>query len=92
MVAEELIFNDISSPLISEQNLERLKELYIYSWVNTIVYDFKAIISGGLTDDRAILGEHDLVWGYLRKLGVDIIQTDWVRELSLYLHQNNQAV
>ena len=91
LVAEELIFNDISSPLISEQNLERLKESDIYSWVNTLVYDFKAIISGGLTDDRAILGEHDLVWGYLRKLGVDIIQTDWVRELSLYLHQNNQA-
>lgn len=92
LVAEELIFDNVSSPLISKENIDRLNKLDIYSWVNTIVYDYKAIISGGLTDDSAVLGERDSVWGFLRKLGVDIIQTDWVRELSLYLLQSNQEV
>ncbi len=91
IVAEELVFDNMLSPLVTEENFDRLNKLDIYSWVNTIVYDFKAIIAGGLTDDRAVLGEQDEVWGFLKKVGVDIIQTDWVRELSLFLLRNNQV-
>ncbi len=92
LVAEELIFDSVNSNLIACENLERLTCLNLMSWVNTIVYDYKANISGGLTDDRAVVSNPSDVWGYLRDIGVDIIQTDWVRELSLYLRQDNQKV
>ena len=91
-MTEELIFDSVNSNLIARENLERLTCLNLMSWVNTIVYDYKANISGGLTDDRAVVSNPAEVWGYLRDIGVDIIQTDWVRELSLYLRQDNQKV
>ena len=90
LVAEELIFDNLSSEIISKDNVNRLKNLGLFSWINTIVYDYKKVISGGLTDDRAVLGEKDEVWGFFKDLGIDIIQTDWVKELSQYFLQDNQ--
>lgn len=85
LVAEELIFRSEDDPLISNDHLKKLKSLNLFSWVNTIVYNYKDVISAGKTDDLAILGNEDLVWGWLRDKGVDVVQTDWVRELIDYL-------
>lgn len=87
LVAEELIFKDINDELINDQRLDYLRANDIYSWCNTIVYNYRDIISGGKTDDKAVLGYQDDVWGWLIEKGFDIIQTDWVRELSLYLNK-----
>lgn len=85
LVAEEIIFDSLNSDLISDRHILDLHNNSIYAWVNTIVYNYKDVISGGLTDDRAILGEQDAVWGYLIDRGIDVIQTDWVRYLRDYL-------
>jgi len=71
--------------LVSEEHMEFLKKNHLYAWGNTIVYNYKDVISAGKTDDKAILGAEDEVWGWFIKKGFDIIQTDWVRELKEYL-------
>lgn len=86
LVAEELIFDNLESDLISNQHLDFLHSNNLLAWVNSIVYNYKDIISAGLTDDRAVLGEKDEVWGYFKEKGFDIIQTDWVKELQEYLN------
>ncbi|MBQ8212695.1 MAG: glycerophosphodiester phosphodiesterase, partial [Clostridia bacterium] len=39
------------------------------------------------SDDTALRGDPDLGWGWFLKHGFDIIQTDWPREVSLYLQK-----
>lgn len=84
-VGEELIFANENDYLVSEEHMEFLKKNHLYAWGNTIVYNYKDVISAGKTDDKAILGAEDEVWGWFIKKGFDIIQTDWVRELKEYL-------
>ncbi len=85
LVAEELIFDSTDSSLITDTHLQYLHDNNLFAWVNSIVYNYKDVISAGLTDDRAILGEKDEVWGYFKDKGFDIVQTDWVNELKQYL-------
>ncbi len=85
LVAEELIFKSTDSPLISEERINMLHNQGIYAWCNSIVYNYKDVIASDKTDDRAVTGNQANTWGWLVEKGFDIIQTDWVRELSLYL-------
>lgn len=85
LIAEELIFNSIESDLISEPRIDFLHRNDIYAWCNSIVYNYKDVIAADKTDDRSVVGNQENTWGWLVNRGFDIIQTDWVRELSLYL-------
>lgn len=86
LVAVELLFDDIGKNHASDQFIEYLRSKNILAWVNSIVYNKKDVISAHLTDDSAVSGEEDAVWGTLSKK-FDIIQTDWVLELNNYLKQ-----
>ena len=86
LVAEELIFDDVSNELVSEANLLKLREKGILAWVNSIVYYYKRIISGGYTDDKAVINNPNEIWGWCINKGFNIIQTDWVGELKKYLN------
>lgn len=85
LVAEELIFDSMHHPLIEDEHIEYLHDNDILCWVNTIVYNHKDIISAGLTDDLAVLGDAKGVWGEFIARKIDIIQTDWVKELKDYI-------
>lgn len=87
LVAEELIFKTINDELISDERIERLHNDGIYAWANSIVYNYKDVIAADKTDDRAVTCNLDDTWGWLRDKCFDIIQTDWVRELSLFLNR-----
>ena len=88
LVAEELIFEDSSSPLVSDENLKMLNDRGLLTWVNTIVYYYKRVISGGYTDDKAVVGNPHDIWGWCQQKGFNVIQTDWVGELKKYLNNN----
>ena len=84
-VGLELVFVKDTSPLASDDFIELLHKDGKLAWGNSIVFDCKEVLADDHTDDVAMSGDSDRGWGWFVKKGFDIIQTDWTRELSLYL-------
>ncbi len=84
-VGAEVVFRTEDSPLASEAFIEKMHRDGKLVWVNAIVYDYKDILAAGHSDDRAMRGDTEGGWGWLVDRGYDIIQTDWTRELKIYL-------
>ena len=85
----EALFSTEDSELASAAYQEKMHRLGLLTWVNSIVYDYKAVLSAGHTDDLFTLGRADDGWGYLAALGFNIIQTDWVTHCLQYLKDHN---
>lgn len=85
LMAAELIFEDLSNPLIQPEFMKALHDRGILTWVNAITLNDEIVLSAHLDDDRAIKDGYDSTWGKLAKLGFDMIQTDWPALLSYYL-------
>ncbi len=86
IVAVELVFNDINSPLVSKDFLSELKQLSILLWVNSIMLDDDIILSAKIDDNLSIKEGFDKGWGNLIEMGFDIIQTDWPALLEKYIN------
>jgi len=84
-VAAELVFAQDDSPLVSPEYLESHHKKGRLLWCNTLLYNYKAQLSGGHTDDVAVAGDPDNGWGWVIDRGFDIIQTDWVMPLRQYM-------
>ena len=91
LVAAELIFETLDSPLIKPEFIEALKEDNILTWVNAITVDDTIVLSALLDDNNAIANGYDETWGKLVELGFDIIQTDWPGLLTGFLKQLNEG-
>ena len=86
-MGQELLFETEESPLCSPEYLERLRRDDILSWVNAIVYSYRAVLSAGHNDDVSAAGDPDRGWGWCARRGFDIIQTDWVMLCRQYLEE-----
>ena len=84
-VGVEVLFGSDSHPLVSNDYITKMHDEGFVVWGNSIVYDYRANISGEHTDDIAILGNPDKGWGFFAKKGFDIIQTDWLIPCVNYL-------
>ncbi len=87
-IGQEILFDSDESPLCSREYLDFLKSEDILAWANSIVYNYKTVISAGHTDDAALGGDMDAGWGWLVRRGFDIIQTDWPLMMKMYLEDN----
>ncbi|MCI8387943.1 MAG: glycerophosphodiester phosphodiesterase family protein [Clostridiales bacterium] len=58
-------------------------------WVNTIVYNYKDVLSAKHSDDTALEGDPEYGWGWCAD-NFDIIQTDWIGALSAYLEKTGR--
>lgn len=56
-------------------------------WANAIVYDYKAQLTAGHSDDVAMSGNPEYGWGWLLDQGFDIIQTDWILPLKRFIKE-----
>ncbi len=83
-IGSELLFKTMEDETASEAYRERLHKDGKLCWVNTIVYSYKAVLSAHHSDDTALAGDPEFGWGWCAE-NFDIIQTDWVGELSRYL-------
>lgn len=83
-IGAEVIFKDLSESVASKEYIDHMHSKGRLVFVNTIVYDYKSILAADLTDDRAVSGEADEVWGKLAQMGFDIIQTDWCLDAKTY--------
>ena len=91
-VGSELVFKTENSPLAQDEYIEKEHKKGRLLWGNTILYSYKAQLSGGHTDDIAVTGNPDYGWGWLIDKGFDIIQTDWVLPLHHYITTKNSLM
>ena len=84
-IAAELVFAKEDSPLVSEAYLQSHHNKGRLLWCNAILYNCLKPLSGGHTDDVAVMGDPDKGWGWIIDKGFDIIQTDWTLPLRQYM-------
>ena len=86
-VGAELLFSSEESPVVSDEYIEAMHKKGLFLWGNAIVYNERANISAGHTDDIALTESMDKGWGWFRDKGFDVIQTDWVLMVREYLER-----
>ena len=81
----EVVYYEDSSMLASDAYIEKMHDIGKQVWVNSIRYSDARPLAGSRFDDVALCDDPDKVWGWMAEKGYDIIQTDWVLPLALYL-------
>ena len=84
-IGAEVLFTTESDKVCSKEYIEDMHSKGRIVWVNSIVYNHRAVLSAGHTDNIAVTGEKDRGWGWLIDKGFDIIQTDWCLMLKKYI-------
>ena len=87
LIGAEVLFEKEEEELAGEAYIKKMHDRNLLLWVNAIVYDYKAVLAAGFSDDVSAAGKPDEGWGRLAQMGYDIIQTDWVLPLKTYLEQ-----
>lgn len=87
-IGTEAHFSDDDSEVASAEYLDKMHKQNLIVWANAIVFNYKTVESAGHTDDISVTGNPDEGWGWLAKRGFDIIQTDWVLPMRMYLEEN----
>lgn len=87
--AEVLFYSD-DDQTASEEYIASMHKRGLLLWVNSIIYDYREQIAAGHSDDVAITGNPDDSWGWLLDREFDMIQTDWILPLRLYIQSRGQ--
>ncbi len=91
-IGAEVLFRTEDKKVCSEEYISYMHSKKRIVWVNSIVYNHKAVLSAGHTDNISVQGEADRGWGWLIDKGFDIIQTDWCLMLKKYTEERNKKV
>ena len=91
-VGTEVLFKEDSSPLCSPEFIERQHKDGLLVWCNSIVYNYRKVLAGGHSDDRAFLGDPEGSWGWIADRGFDVMQTDHVLESALFLEKTGRRL
>lgn len=86
-VGAEILFDKESAPVISDEYIGSMHSKGRVVFMNSIVYNYKDVLSAGHTDDTAISEDMDKGWGWLIDKKADIIQTDWCALLKQYMKE-----
>jgi len=84
-VGVEILWTRDTDPLCQPEVIDALHRDGKVVWGNSIIYNYKDILSADHTDDVALLGDPDRGWGWFCEHGFDIIQTDWLLACNDYL-------
>lgn len=87
-VGVECLFYEDTDEVCSKEFIDRMHGDGILVWANSIIYNHKAQIAAGHSDDAAVSGDPDTSWGWLARRGFDFIQTDWTGLMTKYLDKN----
>ena len=91
VIGAEVLFKSESSDVISDEYISKMHEKRLLVWVNSIVYNEKAVISAHHTDDLSLTDSPDKGWGWLIDKNVDFIQTDWLMLLKKYIEERQKV-
>ena len=84
-IGAEVLFKTLSEPCCSPEYIDEMHRKGRILFVNAEVYDIRAVISAGLTDDLSVTEGPEAGWGRLADMGFDVIQTDWAGLVKSYL-------
>ena len=84
-IGVEAVYYEDSSMLASDEYIGMMHGMGKKIWINSIRYADKRPLAGSRCDDNALTEDPDRVWGWMAEKGYDMIQTDWVLPLYLYL-------
>lgn len=84
MVGMELVTPSREGKLFMDETVEKIKDMGLFTWVNSITFDENHILYGGLDDNTSIINGPEQGWGKLMDKGFDIILTDWPGLLVKY--------
>ncbi len=84
-IGTEVLFSDESAPVASKTYIDKMHADGKIVWVNSIVYNYKAVLSAGHNDDTAIERDPEFGWGWLADRGFDLIQTDFIYPCRTFL-------
>ena len=84
-IGAEVLFKTHESATAQKSYWDTMHDNGLIVWVNSIVYNYKAVLAAGHSDDLSLTGNPDDGWGWLADNGCDIIQTDWVQMTRQYL-------
>ncbi len=84
-IGAELLFETDNDKIVSDEYIEKMHKNRLVVYGNAIVYNYKANISAGHTDNLALSGNPDQGWGWFADKKFDMIQTDWCLMLKKYL-------
>lgn len=88
-IGAEVLFKKEDVQVANKAYVDIMHEKGRVVWVNSIVYDYKAVLAAGHNDDIAVAGDLENGWGWLLDKGFDIIQTDWCGMLKDYIKTRN---
>lgn len=91
-VGYEVLFSEDSAAVASPEFIENTHSQGKLMWCNAIVYDYRTVIAGTHTDDRAVCGDPEGSWGWIADRGFDLMQTDHVLEAALYLEKTGRRM
>ena len=89
-VGTEVLFREDTSPLCSPEFIEQHHKDGLLVWCNSIVYNYRDVLAGGHSDDRAFLGDPEGSWGWIADRGFDLMQTDHMLEAALFLEKTGR--
>lgn len=89
-VGAEVLFDKEDSLVCSESFLERMHKDGKIVWVNSIVYDYRAVLAAGHNDDVSVSENPEQGWGWLADRGFDLIQTDFVFQCRQFLEDTGR--
>ena len=89
-VGIECLFDKEDSPVASGEFIDRLHADGKILWVNTIVYNYKAVLAAGHNDDISVIEDPEKGWGWVADRGFDMIQTDFVYQCRRFLEETGR--
>jgi len=90
VIGAEVLFDSEDAQVISDGYIASMHGRGLLVWVNSIIYDERAVLSAGHSDDVALRESPDKGWGWLIDKNVDMIQTDWLLALNLSIKSRNK--
>ncbi len=89
-LGSEVLFRDDTSHLASPEFIEECHARNELVWCNSIVYNYRSVLAGGHSDDRAAEGDPEGSWGWIADRGFDLMQTDWVLAAATFFDKTRR--
>ena len=86
----EVLFDHDDEEVCSPAFIDRMHRDGKLVWVNAIIYNSKAQLAAGHSDDTSVTVSPDAGWGWLADRGFDLIQTDWTLMMLEYLRASGK--
>ena len=90
LIGAEVLFKTDDAQVASPEYIADMHKKGLLLWANAIVYNYKAVLTAGHSDDISVTKDPDAGWGWLADRGFDIIQTDWTLPAGLYYEENGK--